>query len=170
MRRFFSRVNTHRWIGLAIVLAVALAAGGCAEDVDVSQALRVTNVVTGFYDVGVVGGKNKLVPSVSFQVENGGSVHVSSVQLNAVFRVIGDQEELGSAFIRGIDSSGLEPGKSTAPFVLRSSLGYTGEQPRAQMLQHKSFRDVQVELFAKHGSDDWVRIGLFQVERQLLSN
>lgn len=170
MDRTPTRVVRHRTPLMAAALGVALAASACGEDVDIATALRVTNVVTGYYDVGIVSGKNKLVPSVSFQVQNAGNVEVSSVQLNAVFRVIGDQEELGSAFVRGIDSSGLAPGKTTAPFVLRSSLGYTGEQSRAQMLQHSSFRDVQVELFAKHGPDDWVKIGRFQIERQLLTN
>ncbi|MGE3843835.1 MAG: hypothetical protein AB7I50_19865 [Vicinamibacterales bacterium] len=170
MARTSTQVARRRSLLLAAAVGVALSASACGEDVDITKALSVTNVVTGYYDVGIVAGKNKLVPSVSFQVLNAGDVDVSSVQLNAVFRVIGDQEELGSAFVRGIDSSGLAPGQSTTPFVLRSSLGYTGEQSRAQMLQHSSFRDVQVELFAKHGADDWVSIGRFQIDRQLLTN
>jgi hypothetical protein len=86
-----------------------------------------------------------------------------------VFRVIGDQEELGSAFVRGIDANGLDPGATSGGFVLRSSLGYTGEQPRTQMLQHSQFRDVQVEVFAKHGARQWVKLGQYKVERQLLT-
>ena len=92
-----------------------------------------------------------------------------SVQLNAVFRVEGDEEELGSMLVRGIDSSGIGPGELSETFVMRSSLGYTGEQPRAQMLQHKEFRDVQVELFAKHKAKQWVKIGQYRIDRQLLT-
>ena len=121
-----------------------------------------TDVVTGYYDSGIVGGKNKLVPSVSFQVKNTAAATVRSVQLNAVFRVIGDQQGLGSAFVRGIDASGLAPGASTPAYVLRSSLGYTGEQPRSEMLQHKEFHDVQVQVFAKQAgavgeAGEWTR-------------
>jgi hypothetical protein len=86
-----------------------------------------------------------------------------------VFRVIGDEEELGSAFVRGIDQSGLEPGRTTETFVLRSHLGYTGEQPRLQMLQHSLFKDAQVDVFAKHGSDQWVKLAQIQIDRQLLT-
>jgi hypothetical protein len=153
----------------AVIGLLGLGAAACGEDVDVQQALQLTDVVTGFYDIGIVDGKNKIVPSISFQVRNAAASTVSSVQLNAVFRVVGDEEELGSAFVRGIDASGLEPGATTGPFVLRSSLGYTGEQPRAQMLQHRDFRDVHVEIFAKHGSRQWVRLGEHKIERQLLT-
>jgi hypothetical protein len=153
---------------LAVTTCVLLASG-CGDAVNVREALQVTDVITGYYDVGIVDGKNKLVPSISFQVRNNGDRSVASVQLNAVFRVIGDQEELGSAFVRGIDASGLAPGATTQSFVLRSSLGYTGEQPRAQMMQHKEFRDVQVEVFAKHGSEQWVKLAQHKIERQLLT-
>jgi hypothetical protein len=148
---------------------VALASAGCGPDIDVGEVLEVRNAITGYADLGIVDGKNKLVPSVSFQVRNKGDQPVSNVQLNAVFRVIGDQEELGSALVRGIGPDGLGPGQESPPFVLRSALGYTGEQPRAQMLQHSEFRDVQVELFAKHGSRQWVKLTSVKVDRQLLT-
>ena len=156
-------------LALLALLAGSIAAG-CAENVDIKQALQVGDVVTGYYDLGIVAGKNKLVPSISFRIKNTADTSVSSVQLNAVFKVIGDEEELGSAYVRGIDARGLAPGAMSEPFVLRSSLGYTGEQPRAQMLQHKDFRDVQVELFAKHSSEQWAKIAEFKVERQLLTH
>ncbi len=154
-----------------VLLGVGVVSAACrGADVDVQQALQVTDVVTGYHDLGIVDGKNKLVPSVSFRIRNVASDTVASVQLNAVFRVVGDQEELGSAFVKGIDARGLAGGATTEPFVLRSALGYTGEQPRAQMLQHSSFRDVHVEIFAKHGARQWVKLGEHKVERQLLTH
>lgn len=152
-----------------LALIVAVVTAGCGDRLDVQEALEVTDVVTGYYDEGIQAGRNKLVPSISFRVKNGAASRIRSVQINAVFRIIGDQEELGSALVRGIDSEGLESGASSEPFVLRSHLGYTGEQPRAQMLQHRDFRDAQVELFAKHGSKQWAPLGVFKIERQLLT-
>jgi hypothetical protein len=149
--------------------ACIVAVSGCSESANLPQDLQVVNPVTGYYDVGLTDRRNKLVPSISFQIKNVGEQPVSSVQLNAVFRVIGDQEELGSAFVRGIDARGLARGATTEAFVLRSTLGYTGEQPRFQMLQHKEFRDVQVEVFAKQGSQQWVKLTQFKVDRQLLT-
>lgn len=154
---------------MALVWAGAgFLATGCGDGVDAKQALVVTDVVSGWFDAGIVGGKNKLVPSISFRVENTAAGTIHSVQFNAVFRVIGDVEELGSAYVRGIGADGLAPGAKTDTFTLRSALGYTGEQPRAQMLQHSEFKDAQVEVFAKHGSRQWVKIGEFKVDRQLL--
>jgi hypothetical protein len=170
MRRCRLRVSAAGVLASLLTMAALVPAAGCGREGDVREALQVTEVVTGFYDVGIVEGrKNKLVPSISFQVKNGSGDSISSVQFNAVFRVVGDEEELGSAFVRGIDAGGLAPGGSVGPFVLRSSLGYTGEQPRAQMLQHKDFKDVQVEIFAKHGSRQWAKLGEYKIERQLLT-
>lgn len=154
-------------------MAVACAGGllvsaACGDRVDAKEALVVTDVVSGWFDAGIVAGKNKLVPSISFRVRNTASAPIRSVQLNAVFRVTGDTEELGSALVKGIGADGLAPGATTETYTLRSALGYTGEQPRAQMLQHSEFKDAQVEIFAKQGSRQWVKLGEFKVDRQLL--
>jgi hypothetical protein len=37
------------------------------------------------------------------------------------------------------------------------------------MLQDKEFVDVKVDLFARHGSRTWAKIGEFQIERKLLT-
>jgi hypothetical protein len=161
----------HRWHGILLGAAVALSgASGCARNrVDVRQALQVVDVVTGWYDAGIVNGKNKLVPTITFRVKNIGPAPFRYVQLNSVFRLIGDPQELGSALVKGIGSDGLAPGATSEEFVMRSALGYTGEQPRHELLQHKAFRDAKVELFAKHGSEQWVRIGEYTIARQLLT-
>lgn len=158
-------------LSAAIALAaLALTAAGCGPRVDVKQALEVTDVVTGWYDAGIVeGNKNKLVPRVSFRVKNVSSASVDTIQFNAVFRVVGDVQELGSVFVRGIGPDGLAPGQSTETYSLQSALGYTGEQPRMQMLQHEQFQDAQVEIFAKPGSAQWVKLAEFKIDRQLLT-
>ena len=144
---------------LALIASLlAIAAAGCGDRVSAKEALRVTDVITGWFDSGVENGKNKLVPSISFRVTNAAGSPIHSVQLNAVFRIAGDQEELGSMLVKGIGTEGLAPGRTAGPFVMRSALGYTGEQPRMQMLQHTQFKDAQVEVFAKHGSKQWVKL------------
>ena len=156
---------------MALAALLAGASAACTSDsVDAKAALEVTDVVTGWYDAGIVDGKNKLVPSISFRIKNNATEPIRGVQLNAVFRVIGDQEELGSQWVRGIDMNGLAPGASTEAFVLRSNLGYTGEQPRMQMFDHSLFKDAQVEVFAKHGSQQWVVLLKQTVQRQLLTH
>lgn len=153
----------------AVLCSVILLAGCGGPPPPLDTALVVEEVVTGYYDGGVQDGQRRLLPTMAFRVRNQADSAVSSVQFNAVFRVIGEDEELGSQLIRGIDRDGLDPGATTDRFVLRSTFGYTGEQARVEMFQHQSFQDVQVELFGKAGGDQWVKLAEHVVDRQLVS-
>jgi len=158
-------------IGVLALGAAAMltpACGGPAVPLD--QVLKVTDVVTGWYDAGIVeGDKNKLVPSISFRVTNAGLEKVSSVYITLSFRQIGDPQEWGSSYVKAVGPEGLPGGASTQPIVVRSTFGYKAPQPRLQMLQNSGFKDAQVSLFAKSGSAAPVKIGEFKVERQLLT-
>lgn len=153
----------------AVFCSIVLLAGCGGPPPPLDAALVVEEVVTGYHDGGVQDGQRRLLPTMAFRVRNQADAAVSSVQFNAVFRVIGEDEELGSQLIRGINRDGLEPGAATKRFVLRSTFGYTGEQARVEMLQHESFQDVQVELFGKAGGDQWVKLSEHVVERQLVN-
>jgi hypothetical protein len=37
------------------------------------------------------------------------------------------------------------------------------------MLQNKDFIDAKVEIFGKHGSRTWVKMGEYQIDRHLLT-
>ena len=149
----------------------ATLAGACAgKPVDLKKDLEVTDVVTGWFDAGIVGGKNKLVPSISFRLKNVSSEPIASVQVMLTFRQVTDKDvEWGSAFARGIGPEGLQPGATTAPIVLRSERGYTSEAPRAQMLQHRLFVDTNVLLFGRYGAQTPVKLGEYLVKRILLT-
>src|SRR5262245_44885800 len=54
--------------GIAGILFGALLAFGCTSTLDLKQSLKVTDLAGGWHDAGVVDGKNKLVPTVSFRV------------------------------------------------------------------------------------------------------
>jgi len=132
--------------------------------------LRIIDGRTGWYDVGVqADGDNKVVPSVAFALENVSESDIASVQLNAVFRRVGDETTWGEHFVRGIDADGLAVGASTDSIVLRSTLGYTGPQTRDQMLLNQQFVDATVEIFGKHGRSMWTKMAEFQIERALLT-
>jgi hypothetical protein len=145
-------------------------ATACSRNIEVDKALKITDVHTGWYDAGIQpDGKNKLVPSVAFKLQNVWSHPVTSVQLNAVFRQIGDTQAWGEHFVKGIGSNGLQPGATSGDVVLRSNLGYTGTESRLQMLQNRQFVDAKVEIFGKHGSRTWVKMGEYRIDRQLLT-
>ena len=152
-------------VGLCLVLIAA----GCKAP-DPTTQLEPGDVVTGWYDAGIVEpGKNKLVPSISLRLHNKSSEPVKSVQVNAIFRRVGETEMWGEHFGWAVQKDELPAGATTEPLVLRSQLGYTGEQPRMQMLQNKEFVDAKVEIFLRRGSQGWAKLAEFPVARQLLT-
>ncbi len=148
-----------------------LATAGCFRNIEVEKALRVTDVHTGWYDAGIQSdGKNKLVPSASLKLHNISPELVKSVQINAIFRRVNEPDKAwGEHFLRAIGPEGLAPGATGGPLVVRSNLGYTGTQPRLQMLQNREFVDTRVEIFGKQGSRTWVKLGEYAIDRQLLT-
>jgi len=153
---------------LALLALLAAACGGPPAPLD--TVVKVDNVITGWFDAGVTDdGKNKIVPSISLTLTNTGGDATGGVQLNCIFRRVGDPEEWSTALVRVVDTSGLAPGATSKPVVVRAPQGYTGLQPRTQLLDNKLFIDAKVEVFGKHGSSSWVKLGDFRIDRQLLT-
>jgi hypothetical protein len=158
-----------RWSAWLVMLA-ALTLTGCGRNIDLKESAHLVDVTTGWFDAGVQpDGKNKLVPSVTFRIRNAGSGTIGSTQLNLIFKRVVDTEEWTTAFVRGIGSDGLEPGATTPVLVVRAPQGYTGTQPRLTMLENAQFVDFKVEVFGKHGSATWAKLGEFPIKRQLLT-
>jgi hypothetical protein len=149
---------------LAIVSSVA-----CGPTVDLTKGLQVIIINTGWYDLGIVSGQNKLVPTVIFRLKNVSDRKLVTLQINALFRRVSENSEWGSGFLTVVGTAGLAPGATTAPVTIRSQLGYTGsDQSRQEMLQNTHFVDAKVELFGKYGSTQWVQLGSYPITRQIL--
>jgi hypothetical protein len=153
-----------------LLVLVALIAAGCGPKVDLTKGLKINVLNTGWYDAGIVNGQNKLVPSITFTVTNVSNRKLTTLQINALFRRVNEPDEWGSAFLTVAGSEGLVPGATTPPLTIKSNLGYTGaDQSRQEMLHNSHFVDAKVELFAKYGPTQWVRVGDYPITRQLLT-
>ena len=150
------------------VLAAALMAASCGQPVDLTKGLQVVDVSTGWRDAGIVDGKNKLVPTVSFTFKNVSGELLGTLQANVVFRRVTEDKEWGSAFVKITGSEGLAPGATSKPQMVNSQLGYTGTESRLQMLANSQFVDAKVEIFAKYASTQWQPVGAFPVPRRLI--
>jgi hypothetical protein len=150
-----------------IALLVAGCSSACGPTVDLSKELQLSEVSTGWHDAGVVDGKNKLVPSVTFKLKNTSDQSLASLQVNALFRRVSENDEWGSGYLKVTGSDGLHAGTTTNLLTVNSQLGYTGTETRLELLQNRSFVDAKVELFAKYGSAQWTRIGEYPIARQL---
>ena len=156
-------------VGIPAVIVCTLIAAGCRSRI-VEKDLRIVEVRTGWYDTGIVGGQNKLVPSVTFKLENVSQEAIKNVQLNAVFRGLDQPDKSwGDHLVRAIDSNGLDAGATSGPLVLRSPFGYTSTEPRLTMLEHSQFVDAKVDIFGRHRSRPWAKMGEFMIDRQLLT-
>jgi hypothetical protein len=179
---------------LVFALSVGLSGSACAP-LDVQATLDVIDITTGWLDVGLDDlGRNKLVPTISFSLENVSEQRVRTLQVNGVFRrcqvlyegqpapenpaspadeeagtCMGEDQEWGSGLVRAVGREGVVPGAALGPFTMESSLGYTGEQSLAQMLAHRDFVDVKIELFVKHRAEQWAKLGEYKIDRQLLT-
>jgi hypothetical protein len=155
---------------LYFVLLAFVVCAGCGPIVDLTKGIQIEVVTTGWFDAGIVNGQNKLVPSIVFHVKNVSTQKLSSLQVNALFRRVNEPDEWGSGFVTAAGSEGLPAGGTTQPLTIRSPLGYTGsDQSRQEMLRNSHFVDAKVQLFAKYASTQWVRIGEYQIKRELLT-
>jgi hypothetical protein len=113
-------ISTHAsWRAGLCAAAIAFAGAGCGPNIDVAAALRLESVTTGWVDVGPVGQSpaahertNKVVPSVSFMVKNVTDRTLAPVQVNAVFRRLGDPSEWTNGTAQAAGSDGLELGSA----------------------------------------------------------
>jgi hypothetical protein len=154
--------------GLCTLIASGLLATSCTRPVDVRQAIQVADVTTGWFDAGVVDGKNKLVPSVSFRLRNTSDQDLDSVSLNIAFKFADtgdDHEEIYKQRVPFKD-------KQTDVITVRSQNGYTADPPqtRAEMLRHSGFRDMDVVIFVRQAAAQWVQLHRVRIDRQLLTN
>ena len=158
---------TRRLAGCVFLAMAACLLHACTPHVDLKQALQVTDVSSGWFDAGVVEGKNKLIPSVTFKLKNTSGVKLPYVSLNLTFTFVGDQDHNDDVYVQRVDFQGQE----TQPITVRSTSGYTGDPPqtRAEMLKNSHFRDMDVQIFAKQSSSQWVELRRVRIARQLLT-
>ena len=150
------------------LLALTASSSACTRPVDLKLALQVTDVSTGWFDAGIVNGKNKLVPSVTFRLKNTTGSDISSMAINVVFSREGETDHWDDVFVQRIvfGNDG-----QTAPITVRTENGYTGDPPqtRLEMLQHTDFRDMDIQIFGKQGGSQWIELHRARIARQLLT-
>jgi hypothetical protein len=154
------------WLATMIVLGISSAS--CGPTIDLAMALQVQDVSTGWLDAGLVNGQNKLVPSITFKLKNNSDQPLPVLQINVLFRRANENTEWGSGFVTVSGSEGLAPGATSKPLTVNSQLGYTGRDPRQQMLSNSQFVDARVQLFGKYASTQWVKVGEYPVTRHLI--
>jgi hypothetical protein len=167
-----------RILAPAAVLVLLASTAACSPPVDLKQALQVTDVTAGYFDVGVVDGKNKLVPSVSFKLKKSVDDSLRPLSINVSFKQLpqaGTAVPPGSPAESDWDEVFLQSvpfeGNQTATLTFKAKNGYTGDPPqtRADMLKNSFFRDMDAVIFVRQASAQWIELHRVRVERQLLT-
>lgn len=153
---------------LCLIVLLALSGTACGPNIDLKASVQVADVSTGWADLGVVNGQNKIVPSITFTLKNVGSQSIPTLQSNVIFRRVGEDDEWGAGFLKITGSEGLAAGASSKTQTVRSTLGYTSSETRAQMMANKQWVDARAQVFAKYGSTQWILLGEYPVERRLI--
>jgi hypothetical protein len=150
---------------LAILSLFFVAA--CGPTIDLAKAVAPEAVTTGWAAGDGVVGKNKIVPSVSFQLKSVSNQQLGRLQVNAVFRRVNDPAEWSSGYLANAATE-LPPGGETGALTIMGPQGYTGTDDREAMLRNSQFVDATVELYVKSGTSNWTRLGEYPIARELL--
>ncbi|HVD90631.1 MAG TPA: hypothetical protein VNC21_00060 [Vicinamibacterales bacterium] len=160
------------------LLAGVLLIAACGRPVDLKQALQVTDLTAGYHDAGITDGKNKLVPSITFQLKKSTNDSLRPLSVNVAFKKLPRagvvvppgspaEEDWDEVYIQNVPFDGNQ----TAALTVTAKAGFTGDPglSRAEILKHSLFQDVRAHIFAKHSSSQWVEIGAFDIPRQVLA-
>ena len=167
-----------RILVLAPALILAVLTAGCSKPLDLKQVLQITDMSGGYHDVGIVDGRNKLVPRMTFVIRKSTDDSIRPLSLNVVFKKLPKpgtavppgspaEEDWDEVFVQNVAFEGNQ----SAPVTVETKAGYTGDPPqsRADILKHTQFQDVRVHIFAKHSASQWVEITTFDIPRQVLA-
>jgi len=150
----------------SVALFLAFTAA-CGPRVDLTKALTLTDVLSGYYDEGVRDGKARLPPSITFRLHNSSDREIGPVQLTVAFWRDGEDGEWNSVLVKGIGSEGLRPGASTEPVVARNPNAYTPEGGRQDLFTNSIYKDVTAKIFASQAGNI-VKLGEYKLDRTIL--
>ena len=107
-----------------------------------------------------------LVPQISFRIKNIGPKPLNYVNFNAVFNFKDDPENFGDAFKAAIRGKAVPPGELSPVITLRSNLGVDGKN-LAGIRDNPAWKQAEVRLFAISKGSSPVRLGIFDVSRDI---
>ena len=150
-------------------LLLSLLAAACRTP-DPKAELEVSDLEAYFVVDTPRGDTQYLAPAVRFRVRNKTANPERSIQANAVFRRVGEEEKSWSGDWKQVASASkpLAPGQATLLVMKPEGEGryYSTGTPES-MFAHTLFRDVKVDLFLRVGSSGWTKMAEAKVERRI---
>lgn len=164
-------MNLRRFSALALVaaaFAVALTPmSGCGASEPLDKVVELTEVQSGYVDMGLVNGETKLVPYATFRVKNTGKAPLEGFQLSAAYWRPGEDGQKDETLVPKFLAKDLAPGAVSDPITVRATFGYTLAGARADFFAHSMFVDFIVKVFGKVNGRMF-RMGEVNVERKIV--
>jgi hypothetical protein len=155
----------HRPLVVAAALLAFVSAASCGPSPDLN-ALKVTDTLSGYYDAGLKDGKNYLVPSVTFRLENSGPA-MTGLELTVAYWRDGADGEWDSTLVQRIGNDRIDAGAKSDAVTVRAPVGYTLEGPRSDLFTNSLYHDVTARIFGRRAGTI-VKLGEIKLERQIL--
>jgi hypothetical protein len=110
--------------------------------------------------------KLTLVPAISFKVKNIGEKPLSYVYFNAIFRLVGEKENLGDQFLTGIHGDPLRPEEVSEEIILQSNFGVEGDNV-AHFRNNPEWKTAEVKIFAKSKGSQYALLGEYTISKKI---
>jgi hypothetical protein len=165
-----NKPQTIRRLG-TVMTALCLVAYVLSESahIDLATSVRVEDVSGGWSVTTAADGRTRLLPTVSFHLRNVSTGPLASVQVNVIFRRVGDRDVWSDVVRHAITARALASGIATEPIVAQAPIGYTGDDGTSSLLKHAQFVDSAVSIYARHGAEQWTYLGEYPLPRQIVS-
>jgi hypothetical protein len=157
-----------RLLAFAAISAALVVSTACGPEVDLAKAAQIVDVQTGYYDMGVINGKTKMVPQAVVHVKNVSDRTLPGFQMSTSFWVVGDDGMKDEMIVQHSVAKDLAPGATSDAILLRANFGFTLEVPRAEAFSNSYFRDFTMKVFGKVGGRI-AKLGEFTVDRKIIA-
>jgi hypothetical protein len=162
----------RRWPLLVLASLWLVADWGCGPQPDLS-AVKLVPRLSGYINGGIVpegqpyAGQNRVLPAVTIQIKNDGTLPVDYLDLTVSFWPAGADGEKDSKLIHAVGRDPLQPGATSETLTVQSEVGFSSPLPHADFFSSSYFVDFKVKVFARRGATN-ASLGEITVERRLL--
>ena len=91
---------------------------------------------------------------------------MSYVYFNAIFRFVGEKENLGDQFLTGIHGDPLMPEEVSEEIILQSNFGVEGDNV-AHFRNNPEWKTAEVKIFAKSKGSQYALLGEYTISKKI---
>lgn len=160
-------MSLRRTLFIVAAAVAVLPVVSCGSQIALDKVIQITDVHSGYTDMGLVNGETKLVPTATVRVKNTGTETINGFQLSASFWRVGEDGQKDEIQLPHLVAKDIAPGALSDPITIRANFGYKLEGARADFFTHSMFVDFTIRVVGKI-SGGLFKIGEVPVERKIL--